>query len=148
MTKTNTNPNQPPLNLITEEPNALPFQTIAMDFIIKLLESNGYNTILTITDHNCTKAAIFLPYRETINSEGVAQLYATHIFPHYGIPQKIILDQDTQFMSNFSKELSEILGIKQNISMAYYPQMDRQSKCTNQSLEQYLQLFYTQDQKQ
>jgi len=126
------------LNPITAEPDALPFQTIAMDFIMKLPESNGHNTILTITDHDCTKAAIFLPCRETIDSEGVAQLYATHIFPHYGIPQKIILDQDTWFTSNFSKELSWILRIKQNISTAYYPQMDGQSEHTNQLLKQYL----------
>jgi len=112
MTKTNMNPNRPPLNPITAEPDALPFQTIAMDFIVKLLESNGHDTILTITDHDCTKAAIFLPCRETINSEGVAQLYTTHVFPHYSIPQKIILDRDTRFTSNFSKELSRILGIK------------------------------------
>jgi len=138
MTKTNTNPNQPPLNPITAEPDALPFQTIAMDFVVKLPESNGHDTILTITDHDCMKAAIFLPCKETIDSEGVAQLYATHVFPHYGIPQKIISDRDTRFTSNFSKELSWILGIKQNISTAYHPQMDGQSERTNQSLEQYL----------
>jgi len=131
MTKTNPNPNQPPLNLIMAEPDALPFQTIAMDFIVKLPESNGYDMILMITDHNCTKAAIFLPCRETIDSEGVAQLYTTHVFPYYGIPQKIILDQVTWFTSNFSKELSWILGIKQNISTAYHLQTDGQSKHTN-----------------
>jgi len=109
-----------------------------MDFIVKLPESNGHDMILTLTDHDCMKAAIFLPYKETIDSEGVAQLYTTHIFPHYGIPQKIILDRDTRFTFNFSKELSRILGIKQNISTAYHPQMDGKSKCTNQSLEQYL----------
>src|SRR6266850_2392390 len=148
MTKTNTNPNRPPLNPITAEPDALPFQTIAMDFIVKLTESSGHDTILMITDHNCTKAAIFLPRRETIDLEGVAQLYATHIFPHYSIPQKIISDRDTWFTSNFSKELSWILGIKQNISTAYHPQTDGQSERMNQSLEQYLRLLCTQDQEQ
>jgi len=119
-----------------------------MDFIIKLLESNGHDTILMIIDHDCTKAAIFLPCRETIDSEGVAQLYTTHIIPHYSIPQKIISDRDTQFTSNFSKELSWILGIKQNISTAYHLQTDGQSEHMIQSLEQYLWLFCAQDQKQ
>jgi len=148
MTKTNTNLNKPSLNPITAKPNALPFQTIAMDFIVKLPESNRFNMILTITDHDYTKAAIFLPCRETIDSEEVAQLYATHVFLHYGIPQKIILDRDTRFTSNFSKELSWILGIKQNISTAYHPETDGQSECTNQSQEQYLWLLCAQDQKQ
>src|SRR6267142_498938 len=85
MTKTNTNPNRPPLNLITAEPNALPFQTIAMDFIVKLPESNGHDTILTITDHDCTKAAIFLPCKETINSISKNQHFLFHLIQSYYI---------------------------------------------------------------
>jgi len=148
MTKVNTNPNKPPLNPITAEPDALPFQTITMDFIVKLLESDGYDSILTITDHDCSKAAIFIPCKETIDAEGVAQLYATHVFPHYGIPRKIISDRDTRFTANVSKDICRILGIKQNISTAYHPQTDGQSERTNQSLEQYLRLFCAQDQHQ
>jgi RNase H-like domain found in reverse transcriptase/Integrase zinc binding domain/Reverse transcriptase (RNA-dependent DNA polymerase) len=39
--KSNTHPNKPPLQPIALEINAEPFQTIAMDFIIKLPTSNG-----------------------------------------------------------------------------------------------------------
>jgi len=74
---------------ITSEANALPFQTISLDFIIKLLVSDGHNTILTVTDHDCSKAAFFIPCNETIDAAGVATLYATHIFPHYGLPKKV-----------------------------------------------------------
>jgi hypothetical protein len=148
MTKVNTNPNKPPLNMITAAPNALPFQTIAMDFIVKLPVSEGYDSILTITDHDCSKAAIFIPCNETIDSIGTAKLYATHVFPHYGIPTKVISDRDTRFTSNFTTELCRILGVKQNISTAYHPQTDGQSERTNQSLEQYLRLFCAQDQSQ
>jgi Integrase zinc binding domain len=75
MNKVNTNPMKPPLYPITPVTDALPFQTIALDFITKLPKSDGYNTILTITDHDCSKALIFIPCKETINSKGVAQLY-------------------------------------------------------------------------
>ena len=44
-------------------------------------------------------------------------------------------------MATAMRELCENLNIKQNISTAYHPQMDRQSKPTNQWLEQYLQIF-------
>jgi len=146
MNKVNMNPMKPPLYPITAVPNALPFQTIALDFITKLPESLGKDTILTITDHNCSKASIFIPCKEAIDSEGVAKLYMQHVVPHYGLPKKIISDRDTRFTSNFTKELCHILGIKQNISTAYHPQTDGQSKCTNQSLEQYLQIVYGKDQ--
>ena len=95
LNKVNMNPTKLPLFPITPTPDALPFQTIALDFITKLPESLGNDTILTITDHNCSKAAIFIPYKEAINLEGVAKLYAQHIVPHYGLPRKIISDRDT-----------------------------------------------------
>ena len=70
----------------------LPFQTVAMDFITKLPKSGKYDTILTITDHDCTKAAIFIPCQETIMAEGVATLYLRWVYPRDGIPAKVITD--------------------------------------------------------
>ena len=92
MTKVNTNPTHPPLFPITPAENALPFETIAMDFITKLPPSGGFDMILTITDTDCSKASVFIPCNETIDTEGVARLYLNHVFPSYGIPQKIISD--------------------------------------------------------
>jgi len=141
MNKVNTHPSHPPLSPITPVENACPFETIAMDFITKLPPSGGYDTILTITDTDCTKASMFLPCKETIDSEGVAQLYLTHVLPHYGLPKKIISDQDPRFTSRFGKELCHLLDIRQNISTAYHPQTDGASERANQSLKQYLRMF-------
>ena len=74
------------------KPNAQPFKTIAWDLIVDLPVSNRYNSILTITDHDCTKAAIFLPCNKDIDSAGIAALYAVHVFPHFRIPRRIISD--------------------------------------------------------
>ena len=112
-----------------------------MDFITKLPLSYGNDTILTITDHDVSKASIFLPCKETIDAVGIAELYATHVFPHYGIPLKVISDQDPRFDSAFTTDLCRLLGIRQNISTAYHPQTNSQSERTNQSLETYLRLY-------
>jgi hypothetical protein len=146
MNKVNTNPTKPAVYPITPTPDALPFQTIALDFITKLPESQEYDTILTITDHVCSKASIFIPCKETIDSEGIAKAYAQHVVPHYRIPKKVISDRDPHFTSNFTRELCRLLGVKQNISTAYHPQTDGQSERTNQSLEQYLRIVCTKDQ--
>jgi hypothetical protein len=92
--KINTQARKVPLSPITPVQEALPFQTIALDFIFKLPVSNGYDAILTVTDHDCSKAAIFIPCNETINAEGVAELYLRYVFPRYGLPTKIISDRD------------------------------------------------------
>jgi len=141
MTKVNTQPTRPPLFPIATEEGALPFQTVSLDFIVKLPLSDGYDTILTITDHNCSKVAIFIPCNEEINAAGVAKVYTTYVFPHYGLPRKVISDRDPRFTSKFSRELCNLLRIRQNISLAFHPQTDGQSERTNQSLKQYLQLF-------
>jgi len=140
MNKINTHPTRPPLFPIASSSN-LPFQTIVVDFITKLPLSYGNDTILTITDHDISKASIFLPCKETIDTVGVAELYATHVFPHYGIPLKVISDRDPHFDSAFTTNLCKLLGIRQNISTAYHLQTDGQSERTNQSLEMYLQLY-------
>jgi len=139
--KINTHTHKAPLYLITTEAETCPFQTVAMDFITKLPLSDGCDTILTITDQGCTKMALFLPCMETITAEGVAHLYLHHVFKRFSLPTKIISDQGTHFTSKFTKELSQCLGITQNISTAYHPCTDSQSEQTNQWLEQYLHFW-------
>ena len=139
--KVNTCPTRSPLNPIYPRPEALPFETIASDFITKLPISQGYDSILTITDHDCTKMALFIPCNEEINAEETTALYAKHVFPSYRLPSKIISDRDPHFASKFTREMCKILGINQNISTTYHLQTDGQSKRTNQWLEQYLRFW-------
>jgi len=136
--KINTHHQKPHLYPITTNPEAQPFEVVTMDFITKLPSSRGYDSILTITDHDCTKAALFIPCNETITSEGVAKLYLQHAYPHYGLPKRLITDRGPQFISIFMKNLCQVLGIKQNISSAYHPQTDRQLERSNQWVEQFL----------
>jgi hypothetical protein len=140
-TKSATNKPKMPLYPITTDPDALPFEHVAVNLIVKLLLSQGYDSILTVTDHGCSKAAIMIPCHEATDAEGMAQLYGQYVFPHFGVPRSIISDRDPRFATNFTKELCHILKIRQNISTAYHPQTDGQSEQTNQWLEQYLRIF-------
>ena len=136
--KVNLRPTKAPSRPIYPKPEAMPFDMVAIDFITRLPKSQGYDSILTITDHDCTKAAIFIPCNEEINAEGMAALYIKHVFIHFGLPSKIISDRDPRFASKFTQELCKIVGIEQNISMAYHPRTDGQSEHTNQWLETFL----------
>jgi len=126
--KINTHHQKPHLYPITTDPEAQPFEVVTMDFITKLPPSRGYDSILMITDHDCTKAALFIPCNETITSEGVTKLYLQHAYPHYGLPKRLITDRGAQFISIFMRNLCQVLGIKQNILSAYHPQTDGQSE--------------------
>ena len=72
--KVNNRPTKVPLQPIYPKPKAMPFETITPNFITKLPLSQGYDSILTITNHNCSKAAIFILCNEEINTEGMVVL--------------------------------------------------------------------------
>src|SRR5260221_10185530 len=129
-----------PLYCITTPENSLPFQQIAMDLITRLPKVKGKNAILTIVDHGCSRAAIFLPCSMNITGMGIAMLYLKHIYPWFGLPSKIITDQDPRFTSHFGKALTKCIGAQQNISTAFHPRTDGLSEQKNQWVEQYLQI--------
>ena len=81
----------PPYNIPTTS-MMRPFQQVAMDLITGLPRHQGYDAILTIVDHGCSRAAIFLPCATTITGPGIAQLYMEHIYRWFGLPKKLISD--------------------------------------------------------
>ena len=123
---------KPPLMPIVATGVQAPFETISLDLITDLPTSQGYDSVLTVVDHGCSKAAIFLPCHKTIDTAGVTALYSARIFPFYGILKWIISDRDLQFTAQFIQQLCTTLGISRNLSTAYHPQMDGQSEQANQ----------------
>ncbi len=101
-----------PLYCITTKEGTLPFQQIAMDLITGLPQHHRHNAILTIVDHGCSCAAIFLLCSDTITGPGIAQLYLDYVYRWFGLPTKMISDRDPRFTSQFGKALTEKLGIQ------------------------------------
>ena len=77
----------------------------------------------------------------TITGEGIAMSYLKNVFPWFGVPSKVISDQDPQFTSHFVQALTMKLSIGQNISTAFHPQTDGLTERKNQWVEQYLCLY-------
>jgi hypothetical protein len=126
--KVNNQPMKAPLQPIYPKPEAMPFETVALDFIVKLLVSQGFDSILTLTDQGCTKAAIFIPCNEDITAEETAALYIKHVFVHFGLPSKVISNRDLQFMSKFMQAACKVTGVKHAPSTVYHPRTDGQSE--------------------
>src|SRR5712692_223856 len=129
-----------PLYRITSPENTPPFQQITMDLIMGFPNIRGKDAILTIVDHGCSRATIFLPCSITITGPGIATLYLKNVYPWFGLPKKVIMDRDPRFTSHFGRALSDQIGAQQNISMAFHPRMDGLSERKNQWIEQYLHI--------
>ena len=65
---------------ISIPPFAQPFEVVSMDLITQLPNSHRHNTILTIVDYSCTRAALFLPCTMNIMGEGIAKLYLENVY--------------------------------------------------------------------
>ena len=95
-----------------------------MDLITGLPNRQGFNAILTIVNHGCSRAVIFLPCTTNISGPGIAQLYLDYIYRWFSLPMKIISDRDPRFTSHFGKAITKKLRIEQNLSTAFHPQTD------------------------
>ena len=109
-----------------------------MDLITGLPKSNTYDAILTIVDHGCTHAALFLPCHTTITGPGIVQLYLEHVYRWFGLPTKVISDRDPRFTSHFGRGITKAIGLTQNLSTTAHPQTDGSSERANQWVEQFL----------
>ena len=78
--KVNTHPTVPGLSPLAVK-NPIPFASISVDLITGLPDSHGYDAVMVMVDHGLMKGVIYSPCTKNIDSEGVAQLFFTNVFP-------------------------------------------------------------------
>ncbi|KAI0997909.1 hypothetical protein K3495_g10282 [Podosphaera aphanis] len=124
------------------------WQHLSVDYIVQLpicsRNNIPYQHIVVICDR-LTKRRHFIP-ATTLGSKELAQIFLP-LFSLHGLPQSIVSDRGTNFISKFWKRLCKRLGISLKFSTAYHPETDGQTERFNQSLEEYLRKYvnYSQD---
>src|SRR5258707_8344404 len=103
----------------------------------ELLDSKGYNAILVVVDH-LSKRIHAIPTVTSLDSTRVTQLFLEHVWHHHRLPEEVISDCGSAFISNFSHDLATLLGVKLTPSTSYHPQTDSQTEHVNQEIEVYL----------
>jgi hypothetical protein len=129
-------------------PNAVPerkWQVITTDLMVGLPVSHGFDSIWVAVDR-FTKRIHIAPTTKEVNSVGVARLFRDHVWRHHGLPDQIISDRGTQFVSHFTKELNRLLGVQVSVSTAFHPETDGQTERVNMEIEAYLRMFVNQRQ--
>ena len=140
-------PRHKPYGLLKQLPiPEKPWNSISMDFIEHLPNSNGYTAILVVIDR-LTKQGIFIPTVDEINAQELAKLFILHVFSKHGVPAHVTCDQGSEFISQFFQSLGKALDMKLHFTSGYHPEGDGQTERLNQTLEQYLRIFcnYQQD---
>ncbi len=117
-----------------------PWTHILVDMITGLPESNCYDAIIMIIDW-FSKEIITIVCSTELLSEEWAKILCDKVYAKQEMPQVVISDRGTQFISRFMKDLYNLLQIKSNASTAFHLQTNGQTECINQEIEKYLQIF-------
>nr|GEX58722.1 reverse transcriptase domain-containing protein [Tanacetum cinerariifolium] len=78
--------------------------------------------------------------REDESMEKLTRQYLKEVVSRHGVPVLIISDRDSRFTSHFWQSLQKALGTQLDMSIAYHPHIDGQSKRTIQTLEDMLRV--------
>jgi transposase InsO family protein len=113
------------------------WQDLSMDFIEGLPKSQGYNVILIVVDI-LSKYAHFIALKHPYTAHSIAQTFMDNIVKLHGLPNSIITDRDTVFLSAFWKELFKLYKVNLQFSTTCHPKSDGQTERVNQCLEMYL----------
>ena len=134
-------PRRKPHGLLAPLPVAeRPWSSLSMDYIDQLPRSGGFDAILVIACR-FSKMALFIPTTTTATSQTLADSYIAHVFSKHGLPDDMVSDRGSKFVSKFWRTVTNKLGVKRNLSTAYHPQSDGQTERINQTLEQYLRMY-------
>jgi hypothetical protein len=111
-----------------------PFRGWGLDFVgeIHLSSSKGHRFVLVTTDY-FTKWTKVVPLRNMTHQE-VISFVQEHIIHRFGIPQTLMTDQGTSFMSHQFWEFAASMKIKVLNSSLYYAQANGQAESSNKTL--------------
>ena len=116
------------------ESPAIPFHTIAIDWVTGLPRSNDYDSFLTITD-KFTKVLRIIPCNKNDNAPKVAKILYDQVVRFFGLPRQIVSDRDSRLTSRYFSEVCRLLNIRRSLTTAYHAQADGQSERSNQTVE-------------
>ena len=104
-----------------------------------------YNSILTVVCQ-VIKYALFILIWDDTTAADFAKLFFEHIECCFSSSRSIVTDRNFCIISDFWWEVCEIKIIKQHLSTVHHSQTDDQSKALNQVIENYLQVYTSEDQ--
>jgi hypothetical protein len=122
------------------------WDTVTMDFIVRLPETPRKFDAITVFVDKMTKQVHFVPSKTTDTAADVARLFFDNVFRLHGMPTSIVSDRDVKFTSHFWKELHRLMDVKLAMSTAFHPQTDGQTERANQTLKTILRAFVDQRQ--
>jgi len=129
--------------VITDTPSTV-FEKCSIDIVGPFCPSGSqYRYILTVQD-KLSKFLIAIPLEDQ-TSEQVARAFVDHDVLIYGVPQIILSDCWSQFLSETFKGVCKLLGVKHTHSTSFPPQSNRSNERSHKGLIEYQRSYVAAD---
>lgn len=115
------------------------WKDVSVDFIVELPMSDDCTNIMVITDR-LTRGVILTPMKE-ITADAMANVFLTEFYRRHGLPESIVSDRGSAFISKMWKRVCQLLNIKRRLSTAWHPETDGSTERLNAVVEDYLRQF-------
>lgn len=130
--------NRIPLRITTTAVKS--FEKVALDIVGPLPLSNYGNSFLLTLQDNLTKFSMAIPLRDQ-KAVTVSRKFVEEYMCIFGLPESILTDQGTNFMSSVFKNMCKLLRIKKINTTAYHPESNGALENTHKTLVEYLRHF-------
>jgi hypothetical protein len=120
-----------------------PWRDISVDYVTPLPDcprgTDTYNHVLVVVDR-LTKMRHYIPMT-SLTAEEMARQFIAKVYCLHGLPDTIVSDRGSQFVSAFWRELSAALGTALKSSSGHHPQTNGQTERINAEMKQFLRLY-------
>lgn len=122
-----------------------PLEKVYLDIVGPLNPPShlGNRYILSFQD-DLTKYTEAIPLSQ-IDAKTVAEAFVTNIVCKHGIPESVLTDQGTNFLSEVFTQMCKLLQIKKMQTTPYHPQTNGALERTHRTLAEYLRHFVNRD---
>jgi hypothetical protein len=115
--------------------------SISVDFMTGLPKTaKGHDAICVFVDR-LSKYVHIIPTKLSQTAIQFATVFRDNNFRPHGMPKSLVSDRDPKFTSDFRRELFAQLDTHLNLSTAYHPQTDGQTKNANRHIGAYLRHY-------
>ncbi|KAL4154132.1 hypothetical protein QTP88_001965 [Uroleucon formosanum] len=123
-----------------------PFEKVFIDVVGPLTRTLDGNAYILTMQCDLTKFSIATPMANK-ESNTVAYHFVTSFVCIHGMPQSLVSDQGTEFLSRVFTETCKLIGIKHSTTSPYHPQANGALERSRRTLGEYLRHYVDVDQK-
>ena len=76
------------------------WQYLSMDFISEFPKVEGFRSVLVVVDR-FSEYVVFTPAPNECPAEEAPRIFFSNVVKHFGMPEDIVSDRDTQFTGGF-----------------------------------------------